>query len=58
MIDKLIDLIPLNPPFSKGDTIASPFNKGRQRGISKKNMEGFREAQPPFHIISPSPLRS
>ncbi len=25
--------IPLNPPFSKGETQASPFRKGRMRGI-------------------------
>ncbi|MGB2828136.1 MAG: endonuclease domain-containing protein [Dehalococcoidales bacterium] len=26
--------IPLNPPFSKGETSPSPFGKGRPRGIS------------------------
>jgi len=27
--------IPLNPPFSKGETNTSPFIKGRHRGISE-----------------------
>jgi len=30
-----IEKIPLNPPFSKGETNKSPFGKGRYRGISE-----------------------
>jgi len=31
--EEMNEKIPLNPPFSKGETQASPFRKGRMRGI-------------------------
>ena len=30
------DKIPLNPPFTKGETATSPFRKGRVRGILRE----------------------
>ena len=34
VVESIDKEIPLNPPFSKGETITSPFGKGRARGIS------------------------
>lgn len=33
VIERIEDEIPLSPPFPKGETRASPFRKGRARGI-------------------------
>jgi hypothetical protein len=41
MIEEHIERILLNPPFSKGDTTTSPFNKGRLRGISKVSFYAY-----------------
>ena len=52
-----LEVISLDPPSPKRDTTASPFIKGRLRGISRESLEGFREAQPPY-LFSPPLLCS
>ena len=40
VVESIEEKIPLSPPLKKGDTQASPFRKGRMRGIYTGELRG------------------